>query len=205
MIMAGLGVLGWLGWQLFGTTWVAQRTHAETVDQLERQWTSPSGTGSTTVRVKAGVATAVLRVPAFGEDFAVPILDGVDDDVLAAGMGRFPDSAEAGAVGNYSLAGHRITHGEPLRDLPDLEPGDRIVIETASTTYTYVLDTAGDALTVPFTASWVLAARPENPDGGVGPAPGEDRLITLTTCSELFHTDDRLVAFGHLESSEPRP
>ena len=24
------------------------------------------------------------------------------------------------------------------------------------------------------------------------------RLITLTTCSEIFHTDDRMIAFGHL-------
>ena len=37
--------------------------------------------------------------------------------------------------------------------------------------------------------------------------PSQDdgqRLITLTTCSELFHTDDRLVAFGHLVDKEPR-
>ena len=24
------------------------------------------------------------------------------------------------------------------------------------------------------------------------------RLLTLVTCAELFHTDDRMVAFGHL-------
>ncbi|WP_297626517.1 hypothetical protein [Nocardioides sp.] len=29
------------------------------------------------------------------------------------------------------------------------------------------------------------------------------RLLTLTTCSELFHADDRLVAFGHLASRVP--
>ena len=27
--------------------------------------------------------------------------------------------------------------------------------------------------------------------------PGQ-RLITLTTCSEIFHTDNRMIAFGHL-------
>jgi sortase A len=30
------------------------------------------------------------------------------------------------------------------------------------------------------------------------------RLLTLTTCAELFHTDDRMVAFGHLVETEPR-
>jgi sortase A len=41
---------------------------------------------------------------------------------------------------------------------------------------------------------------PTNPvRGGVQPSqePGE-RLITLTTCAELFHTDERMIAFGHL-------
>jgi sortase A len=30
------------------------------------------------------------------------------------------------------------------------------------------------------------------------------RLITLTTCSELFHTDNRMIAFGHLVSTTGR-
>ena len=58
---------------------------------------------------------------------------------------------------------------------------------------------------MPFTASWVLDARPRNPDaGGVEPPDGVGgRLLTLITCAELFHTDQRLVAFGHLVSSTP--
>ncbi len=47
---------------------------------------------------------------------------------------------------------------------------------------------------------------PSNPrDGGVQPEqkPGQ-RLITLTTCSELFHTDNRMIAFGHLVRTDPK-
>jgi sortase A len=29
-------------------------------------------------------------------------------------------------------------------------------------------------------------------------------LLTLVTCAELFHTDARLVAFGHLVDDRPR-
>ena len=49
----------------------------------------------------------------------------------------------------------------------------------------------------------MLDAVPKNPKpGGVQPAQRpEQRLITLTTCSELFHTDDRMIAFGHLVSA----
>jgi sortase A len=29
-------------------------------------------------------------------------------------------------------------------------------------------------------------------------------LLTLTTCSELFHTDNRMIAFGHLVKDTPK-
>ncbi len=95
-------------------------------------------------------------MPAFGEDYAVPLLEGVDDDALASGLGHFPDAADPGAVGNFALAGHRVTHGEPLRDLPGLRVGDEVVVETRDAVYTYVLDTGGEDLRVPFTAGWVV-------------------------------------------------
>ena len=46
---------------------------------------------------------------------------------------------------------------------------------------------------------------PKNPRGGVEPAQrAGQRLITLTTCAELFHTDNRMIAFGHLVSAEKK-
>ncbi len=203
LVLAGLSVLGWIGWQLYGTNVVSQQRHERTVDDLERQWARDGGAAD--VDTPEGRAGAILRVPAFGDDYAVPILEGVDDDALASGMGHFETSAGPGEVGNLALAGHRITHGEPLRDMPDLEAGDELVVETRDAVYTYVLDTDGGQLRVPFTDGWVVEPTPDNPDpDGVGPAPGERRLITLTTCAELFHTDDRLAAFGHLRDVERR-
>lgn len=157
------------------------------------------------VQVSGTTAEAILRIPAFGSSYAMPILEGTTSEALAAGVGHFTDSARPGEVGNYALAGHRVTHGEPFRDLPDLGVGDVVVIDTARWRYTYVLDTAGDGLEVAFTESWVLDAVPRNPRGGPQPSQGSgQRLITLTTCAELFHTDERLVAFGHLVDRSPR-
>ena len=75
-----------------------------------------------------------------------------------------------------------------------------MIVETAGATYTYRLDTNPNRLTVPFTAGWVIGPLPKNPEpGGVQPAQRRgQRLITLTTCSEIFHTDGRSIAFGHL-------
>jgi sortase A len=72
--------------------------------------------------------------------------------------------------------------------------------------YVYELDTDPNDLVIPFTGVWVLEPVPKNPrEGGAQPQqkPGQ-RLITLTTCSEIFHTDDRMIAFGHLVRTVPK-
>lgn len=208
LVAAGLSVLGYVGWQLWGTTWVAQREHRAIVEQLEHRWHDERSHGST-VRTGHGDAEAIVRIPKLGEDYAVPVLAGASEDSLAAGFGHLVGTARPGQVGNYAIAGHRVTHGEPLRHMDRLQPGDAVVVETARATYTYELLTAGDALEVPFTAGWVLDPVPHNPTaGGVQPPQARgQRLLTLTTCAELFHTDRRWVAFGRLtgvQEHEPR-
>lgn len=229
--LVGLGLIGYGAWQYWGTTWVSRAEQDRIVEELERSWAAlPSEPPRSTVvepgtpggdkdvdgraredgdevavQASGTTAEAILRIPAFGSSYAMPILEGTTSEALAVGVGHFSDSARPGEVGNYALAGHRVTHGEPFRDLPDLQAGDQVVIDTARWRYTYVLDTAGDGLEVAFTETWVLDAVPRNPRGGPQPsqAPGQ-RLITLTTCAELFHTDERLVAFGHLVDRSPR-
>ena len=81
-----------------------------------------------------------------------------------------------------------------------------MIVETKKFTYTYVLDTNPNDLVIPFTGTWVLDRIPNNPKrGGVEPkqASGQ-RLITLTTCSEIFHTDNRMIAFGHLAAQRKK-
>lgn len=217
LIVAGVVVLGYVGWQLYGTTWLALRAQQDVVTEVERAWDAPSpdadgpatdppadSASSEQARVARDVV-ALVRVPRFGDDYVVPVVQGTDDETLTRGMGWFDGTAAPGEAGNFALAGHRITHGEPLRQMPRLRVGDKVVVETRTHVHTYVLDTAGDGLRVTFEEDWVVGPQPQNPDGGVQPPESAgDRLITLTTCAELFHTDDRLVAFGHLESSRPR-
>ena len=101
-----------------------------------------------------------MRIPRFGDDYAVPVLEGTTDEVLAAGFGRFSAGARPGATGNFVT---RRAPDHPRRAaaaMPELQPGDEVVVETRKWTYTYVLDTDGDDLTVPFTAGWVLGDGP---------------------------------------------
>ncbi len=208
-IVAGLAILGYVGWQLWGTNWLSHKKQERIVADVQEKWEVGEVTeldGIEAVHVPEGNVTALIRIPEFGDDYVIPVLEGTSDTVLAAGYGHFEDTADPGEVGNYALAAHRITHGEPLRDMPSLEIGDEVIVETRKATYTYVLISGGDDLRVTFNDGWVVNPIPDNPDpGGVEPPQEEgQRLITLTTCAELFHTDDRLVAFGVLEEKVKR-
>ncbi len=211
LVLAGLGMLGYVAWQMYGTNIVSRQTQERLVEDLEQQWAEPTRTFEadeqtvTAGEVPLGDASALVRIPAFGDDYVVPVVEGISDEDLTKGYGHFPDSADPGERGNYALAAHRITHGEPLRDMPELRPGDEVIVETRDAVHTYELTTNPNDLVVTFKDIWVVDPLPTNPGGGPQPdqKPGQ-KLITLTTCSELFHTDNRMISFGRLVDSEKK-
>jgi sortase A len=205
LVAAGLVIVGYVAWQLVGTNIASERRQAELVEQLQDQWRNSPGTELTRADpVSLGEASALIRVPRFGDDYVVPVIEGVGEAELASGFGHFMESAGPGRKGNYALAAHRVTHGEPLREMPSLRPGDTVVVETRNRVYTYEIDTDPNELVVGMDEVWVVGAQPVNPRiAGVKPDDSR-RLLTLVTCAELFHTDDRMVAFGHLIDRESR-
>jgi sortase A len=202
-VLGGLAALTYVGWELLGTNVVAHHRQHRLIEDVRQRWAQAGDQKGLDGQTPKGKADALVRIPAFGRHYVVPVLEGVDEDVLAQGYGHYEGTAEAGQRGNYALAAHRVTHGEPLRRMPELRPGDEVIIETRTANYTYVLDTDPNKLEVERRQTWVIEKLPHNP--AVGPEPRQvkgQRLLTLTTCAELFHTDERMVAFGHLESVE---
>ncbi|MET1007288.1 MAG: class E sortase [Propionibacteriaceae bacterium] len=208
LLVAGLGCLGYVAYQFFGTNVTSERAYTQEKTELRTQWqqqtkpTAKPSKGKATRKpakenVVPGDAIALLRIPAFGSDYEVPILAGTDLDLLSRGVGHYSSTAQPGQIGNFALAGHRITHGEPFKRLLELDKGDQVIVETRDQIYTYVIDEAPKSLTVKSTASWVLDPVP----GEEGAQPTE-ALITLTTCQDLFHSPDRSIGFGHLASTK---
>jgi sortase A len=202
----GLAILGYIAWEYVGTNVVAHHRQAEQIAELRRTWHEPGGADAESGGIPLGAASALVRIPRFGDDYVMPVVEGTGDSALAEGIGHFTSSAGPGQRGNYALAAHRITHGQPFAELPTLRVGDVVLVETRTRVYTYVIDTDPNDLIVDDTASWVIDPTPQNPQAnGVEPdSIGSDRILTLTTCAELFHTDDRMVAFGHLVSSSAK-
>ncbi|MEU6460905.1 class E sortase [Streptomyces sp. NPDC046976] len=157
---------------------------------------------ATAVRPRPAQAYAVLVVPRLG--LRVPVAEGVGKaDVLDKGyVGHYPGTQQPGQEGNFALAGHRNTHGEPFRYLPRLRRGDAIEVETRTATYTYDVDSVLPRTSA--TDSGVVRAVPRSlvrPGYGYR-EPG--RYITLTTCTPEFTSRYRMAVWGKLVSVRPR-
>ena len=99
-----------------------------------------------------------------------------------------------GQVGNFAVAGHRATNGEPFAHLDTLEPGDKVVVETVNQRFTYVVD--GTVIVAP-TSTDVLEPVPGKP----GANPKHARL-TLVTCNPRWGSTERMIVSGHLVSTD---
>lgn len=126
----------------------------------------------------------------------LPITKGVDSEDLISGLGQYPDNALPGQKGNFALAGHRATYGEPFADVDQLKQDDEVIIQTADNWYVYRL--IMDELVEP-DETWVLE---ENP-GGIVNKTGIEAMITLTTCHPRWGSTQRWIWWGVLIDVRP--
>lgn len=208
LLVAGLSILGWAGWQYYGTNITSRHEARSATSQIESRWASEkkstgksSSSSSSAPAVPTGIGDgmALVRIPDLGSSWEYPLFAGTTPDVLAKGIGWYTSTAQPGQVGNFAVAAHRVTHGEPFRHLLDLQKGAKVIVETRDAVYTYELDQPAGKLTVQDTEGWVLDPVPGKPSQKPTRA-----LITLTTCQDLFHSPDRSVAFGHLVSTSKK-
>lgn len=209
LITLGVVLLLFVGWQLWWTDVEAAQDRNRVTEQLQEAWaaeTPPAPTAEPapgaeppSVPVPAeGESFGVVYIPRFGKDYAVPATEGIGlESVLNKGvLGHYPGTAMPGEVGNFSLAGHRVTYGKPLNQIAELVPGDAIVVETADTWFVYRM------------REYEIVT-PDRIDM-VAPVPGQpgavptERLLTLTACHPMYSAKYRYIARAVLESWQPK-
>jgi sortase A len=196
---------------LFWTNLSADNAMAGEMDRLQRQWDQPRSptpstpaaapsaapsAGPSLVAYPPGQAFAVLYIPRLGRNWKKPVVEGTGTTDLQKGIGHYTGTAEPGQPGNFALAGHRRTWGNPFNDFPLLRPGDRIYVDDGSFWYVYVLDRT-PLRTLP-TDIGVLDPVP--PESGYR-SPGS--YLTLTTCDPAWGHSHRLIEWGRLLSTTP--
>jgi sortase A len=196
LITAGLVVLLFCVYQLLWTNVQADRAQQRVGSTLREQWREQPRVEAPArlTRSDFGKGLAFLHVPRLGRKYVVPVVEGVTLPDLSRGIGHYPSTALPGAVGNFAVAGHRATNGEPLAALDRMKAGDAVVVETRDTWFTYVVDRT--RIVAP-TAVWVLDPVPGKPK-----ATPTEPLITLTTCDPRWGSTHRLIVFGHLTGEQ---
>jgi sortase A len=195
LVTAGLVLLLFVTYQLVWTNFEADRAQAGISDQIRDDWQRPAASGESAEVGRVtdfGKGFAFMHIPRLGDTYSVPVVEGVSLDDLAKGVGHYPKTVLPGEVGNFAVAGHRATNGEPFAYLDRVRKGDAVVVETQDEWYVYVVDRTR---IVQPTDTWVIAPVPGEPD-----AVPTERLITLTTCNPRWASTERLIVWGHLES-----
>ncbi len=204
LITLGLIVLLFCVYQLVWTNVSANAIESTARNQLEEQWSkpppSPPASGAPATLPKADVAPgdafAVLYIPALGKNWAKAIVQGVTLADLRGTIGHYPSTQMPGEIGNFAIAGHRATNGEPFRDLPRVKAGDKVYVQTEDAWYIY---TIGSTEIVPPSAVEVILPVPKKPK--VEPT---EAIITLTTCNPRWASYERWITYGALTETRTR-
>jgi sortase A len=216
LITAGILILLFVAYQLWGTGVLEARAQSELRDDFERELAKrPAATAttspdqppaSTTTTTTApppvppgGEAVAIIRIPKIGVDKVV--VEGTSVADLRKGPGHYIGTPLPGQIGNAGIAGHRTTYGAPFGNLDQLAAGDLITVQTLGGSFDYR----------------VMEKSAENPLGGVfvvkpnqtevlDQTPSEATL-TLTSCNPKYSARERIVVKAEydLRANQPQP
>src|SRR3984885_1340531 len=142
-LTAGVVLLLYIAYLFWGTAWAASNAQHSLANQLNREWahsgspSSPFDPSPDALHLVTGQPFAFIAIPAFGKNWRFTIIQGTALAQLNVSPGHVPGTQLPGQLGNFAVAGHRVTAGNPFWSLPDLRAGDLVYVETIAGTYEY--------------------------------------------------------------------
>ena len=213
MVVAGLFILGFVAFQLWGTGLQTSRSQDQLAAEISADLDTgapDAGTGdeATTdpallakdlaaAAVVPAVATpapsrgqpvGIIQIPKI--DVARVVVQGVSKSDLKKGPGHYGGTALPGQPGNVAIAGHRTTYGAPFNRIDELVPGDEIVTTTPQGRFTYKVRAAPDGSG----RGWFTV----KPSGVLVLAPTQTNQLTLTACHPKYSARQRIIVVADL-------
>jgi sortase A len=205
-ITVGTLIVLFVVYVVFWTGVKADHTMSDQIDQLQNQWSkqtahpkaspAPSAAPAKPAAYKDGKPFAIMYIPRLGFTWNKPVLEDTAVNTLKKGLGHYAGTAQLGQVGNFAVAGHRRTYGDPFVNFPKLRKGDAVVLTDGTTWFTYRID-KGPYKTVP-TDIEVIDPVPRKSG-----YTASGRYLTLTTCDPEWGHSHRLIVWAHLDSTQP--
>jgi sortase A len=201
LTVGAIGLL-FIGYLVWGTALRAASAQRALTNELNQQWQRAPARGaaidvsSEQFHVATGQPFAFIQIPAFGKQWRFTLIQGTALAQLNVSPGHVPGTQWPGQLGNFAVAGHRVTAGNPFWSLPSMKDGDLVYIETRLNDYTYRV--IGKKWVAP-TDLGVLDPVPDHPRQ----RPAK-RLITLITCDPAWTGTHRVIVTGVLVAAKPR-
>ncbi len=208
LITAGVLVLGFVAFQLWGTGLEESRSQSELTEDLASDLgTTDSATldvselndqlaevdtrtAPPTEPPPEGEPVGIITIPSI--DLQRVIVEGVNKADLKKGPGHYPGTPLPGQAGNSGIAGHRTTYGAPFNRIDELVPGDEIQVTTPQGEFTYeVIPAPGQT-----EQAWYVVS-PSQVE--VLADMGDDR-ITLTACHPKYSAKQRIIVHATLRT-----
>lgn len=188
-------VLGlYLFYELVVTNFVST-THAQT---LAREFSKDMGPEKIRLQYQTGETIGLVYIPKLKDRvWGLPVIEGIEAEQVDRGIGHYPSKSLPGEPGNYALAGHRATHGEPFAEFEKLAVDDRVFLSTPQGWFEYALEK--DAK-VSARDTWVLDPLKFSANGITLKGLSH---ITLTTCDPRWNSTKRWVWWGSLVAVYP--
>ena len=177
MIVAGLLLLSFVAYQLWGTGIAEDRAQ----DDMATQYVKPQP-----VQPQFGGLVGRISIPSIG--VSKYVVAGVRLKDLERGPGLFPGSPLPGQKGNVAIAGHRTTFGAPFSRINEIQDSDKIILESRDGTFTYLVN--GEPKIV--SATDVAVVQTTNP---------EIATVTLVSCYPKWTSTKRIIVVATLDST----
>ena len=162
-----------LTWQEPVSAFVAERQQS----QLKDEFYDPP---KRVVEKKPLPGDAIARIEIPSLEVSDFVVEGTDTANLRKGPGHYPETPLPGQPGTTAIAGHRTTYGAPFRDIDDLKPGQRILIDLPRGRYVYRVEQTKIV---------------DDQDLSVLEPVGYKRLL-LSACHPLYSASQRVIVFA---------
>ena len=141
LILIGVGIIGTVAYKKIVTSHKQNQLLEVFESQIAETKNEGSNESVSLEAINGYTPVAIMEIPSI--KLKQPVVDGITEDVIKYFLGRFPESAMPGEVGNFAVAGHRVSDfTDAFINLYKVKVGDKVIVTTKDGRYTYEVDSS---------------------------------------------------------------
>ena len=139
LILIGVGIIGTVAYKKIVTSHKQNQLLEVFESQIAETKNEGSNESVSLEAINGYTPVAIMEIPSI--KLKQPVVDGITEDVIKYFLGRFPESAMPGELGNFAVAGHRVSDfTDAFINLYKVKVGYEVIVTTKDGRFTYEVD-----------------------------------------------------------------